>query len=256
LIFPLSGLSHIPRNQDGVLYTDKSQLPDLVTAYNDYAKKINGMLVREDCSIWNSNPFLTRCYTYLFYESSHVCGYVCVRTDGDTLTVNECGYDSKSTLMRILGFLRLYDGQCRKIIFSHVFPQSTVDAMSGEFRNYSRETVDGPMIRVLDVKQLLMSNKYPQAQGSFTVKIHDDQIQKNNRCFTVTYCDDSLLVKTDSVNEPCVECSIQAFSLLVYGAYDAPLDEWCDVHSVTLSGDTTGFFRAFPRRVINMYDAF
>jgi predicted acetyltransferase len=72
---PFSSIQFIPRNDKGVLYKSKEQLPELLELYNNYAGRYNACFYRENGKYFSETPFKTGKYTYIWYDGDKPRAY-------------------------------------------------------------------------------------------------------------------------------------------------------------------------------------
>lgn len=254
--FPLRSLSKIERYSEAVLYNSKDLLPDLSKAYSKFAKKNNGMLTRTDYREWCSDPYKSLNYTYLFYTDDKIPdGYINFKINSNNIVVNEMAYYSPKTLLNILGFLRMYDGQYTDVIIHNVDLYSDFESYIGEFRNVSYEIYDGPMVRILDVKEYLKKIIKPSFDFVLAIKINDIYIDKNNKTFKLEY-NNNLLNITETQEKADIECDISTFSSIATGSRMINNNNYIFYNSIKIFDKSELFFNLFPAVPMNQFDRF
>lgn len=254
--FPLKALSRIERYCDAVLYDSKELLPDLTKAYTKFAKINNGMLSRDDYREWSSDPFKTLNYTYLFYSNDKTPdGYINFKINSNNIIINEMAYSSLQTLKNIFGFLRMYEGQYSDVTIYNVDLYSDLESFIGEFRNVSYNIYDGPMVRILDVKEYLNNIIKLEYNFELIIKINDKFISKNNNTFKIVN-NNGILVINETLEKPDVECDIAAFSAIATGSRMINNCNYIFYDSIKVFQKSDLFFNIFPTVSMNQFDRF
>lgn len=254
--FPISSLAKVARYSDAVLYDSKDLLPDLAEAYTKFAKRNNGMLSRSDYREWSFEPYKSLNYTYIFYSENHTPdGYINYRINSKCIVINEMAYTSPSTLINILGFFKMFEGQHEEVLIYNIDMYSDFERLIGEFRNVSYGIYDGPMVRILDVKKYLNSILNPKKEFEINIKIHDKYIEKNNKTFNISFNNSSLNID-ETINEADVECEIDAFSALATGYKMININNYIYYNSIKVNNKAELFFSLFPDVSLNQFDRF
>ena len=105
------------------------------------------------------------------------------------------------------------------------------------------------MARILDTKAMLYANTYPMAHGVFVLRVEDwldtvrgtYRVEYQNGACTVEELSDT--ARADLTVNSC------ALSKFLYGTDAFTKDTAAYLDGVKIDGDTTDFFRAFPKRI-------
>jgi predicted acetyltransferase len=214
------------------------------------------MLTRTDYREWCSDPYKSLNYTYLFYTDDKIPdGYINFKINSNNIVVNEMAYYSPKTLLNILGFLRMYDGQYTDVIIHNVDLYSDFESYIGEFRNVSYEIYDGPMVRILDVKEYLNKIIKPSFDFVLVIKINDIYIDKNNKTFKLEY-NNNLLNITETQEKADIECDISTFSSIATGSRMINNNNYIFYNSIKIFDKSELFFNLFPAVPMNQFDRF
>jgi len=221
--FPFSAIQFIPRNDSGVLYQSKDQLPELLALYNRFASRYNVCFYRENGKYFCDTPFKTGKYTYMWYNNGKPEAYATFTIEGRTLNVSELVWLDKNSLLGLLGFLRMYEGQADDIWFSTLDKNNPLDLMIDADRSCSYGMYDGVMGRFMDIKKGLALYPYPEESGTLTVEVTGDFITSNNGVYhieygggraNVTYLNDETPDKSISTD---IKISVCSLSRLLFG---------------------------------------
>ena len=253
---PLKSLSKLERYSDAVLYDSKKLLPDLVQAYKSFAQNYNGMLVRSDYREWSFEPYKSLNYTYIFYDENKTPdGYINFKVNSNCIVINEMAYGSKQTLKNVFGFLRMYDGQYNEVLINNIDLFSGLENYIGEFRGVSYGVYDGPMVRILNVKEYLKRIICPNENFTIIIKINDKFIDSNDKTFKIV-CENNIL-NIDITDElPDVECNISTFSIIATGSQMINKNNYKLCETISINNKEDMFFNLFPNVMMNQFDRF
>ena len=258
LTIPFDMLTHIDRNSDAVLYNGQPEvLEGLLKVYNEYALTRNVCYYRSGSSEYSDNPVKSLKYTYLWYDGGKPKSYAKVKPGQDgALEVTELVYTDPASLKGILGFLRLYDGQFKKLYIPFLEYDSPVEYLIDSDRSVGVGCFDGAQGRVVDIKKILEINKYPENKGSLKIKIHGDFYGKNDGVYGVVYENGKSAVYFEKDGEYDVAFTIQSFSRLVFGdvaEYAIPYLSGTEIKDMLKVKELAS---CFPRRPINLFERF
>jgi len=258
--FPTSSLSAFARVTDCVLYEGQPEvLADIKTVYCKFADKFNIIFLRdENFHRVSAHPHKEKRYTYVHYSGKVADAYIVYEIHGDTLIVNELAYTDTASIVGILGFLRMYEGQVESIAILHQPVDSELDYILRDYSNVSTSLEGGGMARVILVEELLKKNVYPKGDGHFSLKVNDT-LDYNRAVFDVKFAGGAGHVTKRMYDAKFdIECDIPALSRIMLGEADFSLDMVSFLPGVRVA-DADGaveFFRAFPRRRMCLYDWF
>ncbi len=226
--------------------------------YTEIAKKRNMMFARDNYENFCFTPYESCCYTY-FVNRDDAKGYVTFTLNRIARTVNisELLFNNKTALLNLLGFVKIYDGNYDTVIFDKLPVSSPVfEVIKDENRLVKRIYTYEGAARILDVEKVLEATVYPDEKGSFSVKITDNQIEKNNGVFTVSYEKGKCEVRKNISAEYDIAMDIPAASRIILGREGLTLDEISYISNVEIKTDCIGFLRAFPKKTTVFYDGF
>ena len=226
--------------------------------YTCIAKKRNMMFTRENYENFCFTPYNSCKYTY-FVKREDAKGYVTFTLNRAQRTVNvsELLFDNKTALLNLLGFIKIYDGNYDTVNFDKLAVTSPVfEVIKDENRLVKRSYSYEGQARILDVEKILELTDYPASEGSFSIKITDRQVEKNNGIFTVKYKDGKCTVEKDVTAEYDLAMDIPAATRVILGREGLSLEEISYISNVEIKTDCEDFLRAFPRRTTIFYDGF
>lgn len=280
LAFPFHILSHIHANVPGcrgVLFRGEPEiLQGLLTVYDAYARRRNICFFRKDGAAYSADPAKSQKYTYLWYEGQIPRAYVTVKPAPDrVLEVTEIVYTDEGALRGVLGFLRLFDGQFKKLFISALEYDSPLDYLLDADRDIAYGCYEGVQGRMIDIKRFLEQNEYPEGEGHIKIKLYDDFYANNNGVYTLSYKNKagkaSFLADSgsdaarpaDVLSGACpadagydAAFTIQSLSRLVLG--DVPAYALPFLPGVSVKSEDTFHLlaRLFPRRPVNLFEDF
>ena len=281
---PIRGLSFLPRFNGLTRILPEQGSADLETAYNKFCLDRNAIFLRYG-TVATTEPTFCEGYAYggpytydfknnTFYlsrdESGEPDGYIKLRKVMDlehhhlfgTIHIDEICYSSPAALKKLLGFIRMYDGEADTVIFHNVGMAPEIELALRDYKYIKIQSVPDLSARFHDVETALKVVKYPQKAGTFTLRVSDTEkspfsAAKTTGCWKVQYENEKASVeKLDSSAICDIDLTMPAFSQLIhgfmsYGSMIAPYTE-----GVTVYGDCSDLFRAFPNRPCGMYDLF
>ena len=247
----------IERYNDVTLATEEHK-ETLIEIYKALAPKYNMMFTRPNGEVFCFTPYKNCCYTYFLNDDAH-SGYVTFTLDRSSrkVTVNELLFADKCALLRLLGFIKVFDGNYDFVVFNKLPVSSPVfEVIADENRLVKRLYLYEGQARILNMNTVLESTAYPKEKGSFSIKITDEQIIENNGIFTVNYENGNSVVERDVSADFDLSMDIAAASRLILGREGLTIDEISYLNNVTVVTDCADFLRAFPKKATVFYDGF
>ena len=261
-----SVLSHIPRNTNAVLYTDKeSQLPILLDVYERFSESLQLIFKRPAgesySSRYSDNPHKSQSYTYIWQDD---CGkaqaYAVCSIRDSKLVVKELCYTSVEALRGMIGFLRMYDGQVHGYRFEWEPEITPLELLMTNYWEVQVELRSSAMGRVLLTDTLLKAYDYPTFPGSFTLAV-DDVLTCSRGTFRVSYGggkSDVVKLSDNPLPDADLTAQMPALSRLML------CSETLDVQNAAYQPGLTvrnpegaqAFFNAFRTRPLNLYTSF
>ena len=225
LTVALPALGGIPRNSGAALLESDDSLPELLALYNRFAARYNACFMRRDGKYFPLDPYRTQNYFYLWRdESGEARGYFQARPNGRTLDILELVYLDRASLLGLLGFMRMFEGQFDTVSFRRLEQGSPVELLIDCDRSTSFGAYDAAMGRVLDVPACLRRMR-AEAGQTLSLRITDDTCPKNNGLYRLAFTDGETVVEKCAEGEADASMTVNAFSLLALaGASEAELD--------------------------------
>lgn len=226
--------------------------------YNAVALKNNMMFTRKDNSSFCFEPYKESKFTY-FYSDGDSKGYVTFipHRASKTINVEELLFTDKSTLIKLLGFLRMYDGNYDFVCFNKLPVSTPVFSVIGDENNLVKRTLHyGGAGRILDVEAVLKANKYPSCKGRFSLKITDEQIPENNGIYTVEYENGVGTVKKNYDENYDLALDAPAAARILLGGEGLNAEQISYIPNTHVKNDCIDFVNAFPARTTLFYENF
>lgn len=282
--FPIDRLDFLPRypELEHILPEDGSR--ELEQVYNEFCRTRNAGFLRYN-TVATEEPKICAGYTYggpytynfkgvLNYlsrdENGKPDGYLSFRREMDLthhhlfgkVVIDEICFTSPEALRKLLGFIRMYDGEVDTVIFQNCGMAPEVEQMLRDYKYIKIQSVPDLCARFHDVQAVLEAMVYPREKGEFTVKVTDPgklpfPTEKTEGTWKVTYENGKAIVTRLGSDAPCdLELEMAALSQLVHGFQSYGKQSAMYTQGVILHNDCDDFFRAFPNRPCGLYDLF
>lgn len=270
LEFPMQALDFVPYFRDMIPCEDLAQRADLSRIHNEFAASRNLMSPRSDhysypfdrkgqktCIWYDENK---RPAAYLIYEIEH--HFEVNRMAGDCLHIHEMCYTGKEGLQRLLGYIRMFEGQMDKVKIHNCAMAPEVELTLRHYVHTDVTVIPDLMARVHDVAALLTAVRYPEKPGRFTVRVTEPEKTAHSPALThgawqVEYEAGQAQVTRLSSDAVCdLVCDVPAFTQLVMGYQSFGAQTARYLHHVTLNSECEDFFRAFPNRPCGIFEHF
>lgn len=229
---PFAELAGVERNQDAVLYegTDPEQL---LAAYNRCAKAYNLCFVRDTAEAFPDKPYLSQRYTYVWKNRSFAT--FSVDRGKSTVFVQEIYFDSCESMRGIVGFLRNYETNQKKVCFQNIPENSPLLRYVEDLHDCEIAVHNTGSARILNPEKVLKAHRYPPRDGEFTLQIGGD-------VFRVRYSADGAEVDKSGRYAPDAVMSVsRASQLLLCGFTDETY-----IPDLVINNPESDFFRVFP----------
>lgn len=283
---PIAGLEFLPRYYELERVLPEHGTKDLERVYNAFCNARNAGFLRhgteavlEAKSLCAGYTVPGSPYTYCFKGVMHFLsrdeqgdpdGYLTIRREMDQvhhhlfgkIHVDEICYTSPAALKKLLGFIRMYDGEVDTVIFHNVGMAPEVELTLRDYKYMKLQLVPDLCARFHNVKAILEGMVYPQAKGKFTFRLTDCEkspFSKENTegTFSVSYENGKAAVTELPRDASCdLELTMPAFAQLVHGFQSYGKQSALYTEGVVLHNDCDDFFRAFSNRPSGSYDLF
>ena len=251
LCVPFSEFISIPRYYNVFLYEgqDNRQFFDL---YNKSASRSRLAFERSDAKYFNFKPYESMLYTYVLDDYSAYITFS-VNREKETIFVKEIEYLSKESLLKILGFLRTFDGNQKYAHFSKISESSPLLYLVSPEKYVSMRFFSTGSARILDIESVLKKAEYPSFGGSFSVRCIDT-VKKNNGVFIVEYENGRAQVRKGGGSADIILEPYAASKIFLGGIRDADALKY--MNGIEILNDNKAFFDAFPFRGCFVNDEF
>lgn len=170
------------------------------------------------------------------------------------LHVDELCFTTPEALKKLLGFVRMYDGQYDFVRIANCGMAPEIERMLRRYKYTKITVLPDISARVHDVGGLLAASTYPKERGQFTVQVKDCPKSPFRKDLTegvwhVAYENGTGTVTRLEEDAPCdLTLEMPAFTQFVHGFENFGAQVARYMEGVQLHGDCNDFFRAFPNR--------
>lgn len=282
--FPIDRLDFVPRYPELEHIIAEDSTLEMEQVYNEFCRTRNAGFLRrgtvtttepKTCAGYTyGGPYTYNCKGVLNYlsrdEEGKADGYIIFRKEMDLthhhlfgkVLVDEICYTSPEALRKLLGFIRMYDGEVDTVIFNNCGMAPEVEQMLRDYKYIKIQSVPDLCARFHDVQAVLEQMVYPQVKGEFTVKVTDPgklpfPTEKTVGTWNVVYEKGKAAVTKLPDDAACdLELEMSALAQLVHGFQSYGKQTAQYAQGVVLHNDCDDFFRAFPNRPCGLYDLF
>jgi len=270
LEFPMAALNFAPFFRDMTPCTDSSYRADLAAVYNEFAKKRNIMFRRDEN--WGFPTGDGGKKTDLWYDATgKPSAYVvygeekefCInRMASVNLHVYEMCFTSPEGLMKLLGFLRMFEGELDSVKIHNCAMSPEIERTLRHYTHTKITVVPDIMARINDVEAVLGAVRYPEEKGCFTVRVRAEEgvscrMEKIAGAWRVEYEGGAgRVVRLDDGAECDLVCGIGALTQMVFGFESFGADAATYLPGVEMKDECADFFRAFPNRACGLFEHF
>lgn len=282
--FPIDRLDFVPRYSNLTRVYDQDSTQEMEQVFNEFCRSRNASFLRYGthttmeptiCAGYtNGGPYTYSCKGVMHFlsrdDSGKADGYISIRKEMQQehhhlfgkVFVEEICYTSPDALRKLLGFIRMYDGEVDTVIFENCGPAPEVEQMLRDYKYMKIQSVPDLCARFHDVQAVLEAMVYPQLRGEFTLKVTDPgklpfPTEKTVGTWNVVYQGGKATVTKLDGDAPCdLELEMSALAQLVHGFQSYGKQSAMYSQGVVLHNDCDDFFRAFPNRPCGLYDLF
>lgn len=237
--------SGIERSSSVEIY-DGSQLDALLRLYNSIAKKSNLAFCRTNSRYFPDKPYESARYTYIWKNSAgeyRAYATFSVNRDGGCVNVQEIGFLDKEAMLGILGFLRCYDGNQKRICFEKLPLDTPLFETVSNDQKVERRYYNMGAVRILSLENVLAKKRWPDERGHFVFQC-EDSIERNNGVFEIEYQSSTAHIsKSNAAPDICFDAAA-ASRILLTGVTPSP-EKLEYIPGVKLNKYNPDFFRAF-----------
>ena len=238
---PFSELSAIQRNNEVTLF-EGNDTERLLALYNRCVRGYNLSFVREDAQSFSAEPYASMRYTYIWKNNAYAT--LSVDRESSTVFVHELCFDSCASMCGILGFLRNFESNQKRVCFEKLPADSPVLNFIQDMKNCEITLHNTGSARIMNIENVLRAHAYP-ACGAFTLQIGGD-------VYGVTVSENGVMTEKNSAQEPDAVMNIGTASrLLLCGFAEADY-----IPDLVIRNPDSDFFKLFPPRTAFFTDAF
>lgn len=269
LEFPMSALSFVPRCSD-LRRAVPEDIPLLDRVYNGFASKRNLAFPRNGNMDYGLSDEKKK--TYLSFDGNgEPDAYIILNVENYyyvnkmvsvNLNVYEMGFTSPAALDKLLGFMRMFEGQLESVKIHECGLCPEVERRLRNYHHTKITVIPDIMARINDVEGVLSAVSYPLSPGEFTVRVFEPKgssfpAEKTTGVWNVKYSNGSAKVTRLPEGSPWDLCAdVPAFTQLVFGYECYGPDSAAYIPNTELNGPCEDFFRAFPNRPAGVFEHF
>lgn len=269
LEFPITALSFLPRYPDLIRCADQTHSAELAEAYNTFAKGRNLLPCRTAHSYPGEHNGRR---IYLSRDSKGIAdGYLILELEqyfsvnrmvSVNLHVHELVFTTPAALDKLLGFLRMYEGEMETVKLHNTAMAPEIELRLRHYMHTSITVLPDIMARINDVKAVLEALQYPAKAGSFTVRTTEPETSPwpgdaTEGTWRVDYAEGKATVtKLPDGSDYDLSADIPALTQLVfgYGSYGYEIARYTE--HTEFRNPAPDFFRAFPPRPAGIFEHF
>ena len=286
LEFSIKDLDFVPMYPDLKRLRPDGDMSILDRVYNEFTKNRNVMLRRYGSGstdkklivpkYMSGGPYLysfaeNKEYYYSRNEAGEPDGYIIFHEEmplkdhylkDGIFHVDEMCFVSPEALKKLLGFIRMHEGQHDYVRIANCGMAPEVERMLRRYKYTKITLLPDVAARVHDVEGVLKATVYPRQKGRFTVKVTDCPKSPFRKDLTegiwqVEYENGEAAVTRlaeDANYDLCL--TIPAFTQIIHGFESFGQDVAKYMEGVELLGDCRDFFRAFPNRPCGSFELY
>jgi len=232
----------------------------LIEIYEAYASRHNIMISRTDDrwnGIFNINLFGADRLYYWKDAAGVIKSWVKFKKDGDAIRVHDIAWADHESMLGILQFTGMFDGEADKLKF-RASPEFLADLYWNDIYGITEERDLIGMNRVVDAKRALELMRY-DGEGKFAIKVIDGFAAWNNGIYTVEFGGGECSVKAAAATaalttEADITVSELALAQLILGVFDFGQISRRD--DVQVSSGSQTLERVFRRKNLLIADYF
>ena len=229
---PFAELTGVDRNQDASLY-EGTDTDEMLAIYNRCAKGYNLCFVRDTAEAFPDTPYLSQSYTYIWKNRS--LATFSIDRGKSTVFVREIYFDSCESMLGIVGFLRNFEANQKKVCFQNIPENSPLLRFVADMKTCEIIVHNTGSARILHPEKVLQAHRYPPRDGKFTVQI-------GSEVYRVTYSANGVNVEKNDTYAPDAVMSVsRASQMLLCGFTDETY-----IPDLVINNPGSDFFRVFP----------
>ena len=270
LRFPITALSFVPRFPDLIHCTDGLCLAELTDLYHAFAEQGRHLLFRRtEASFPTRDPhkkvYISR------DEAGRADGYLVLETENYfsvnrmvsvNLHVHEMAFLTEAALRKLLGFLRMFEGEMETVQLENIAMMPEVELCLRHYMHTEISVLPDLMARINHVPLFFESVPYPEAPGSFTVKVTEPPrspwpAEAVNGVWRIDYAEGRGRVTRLPDTAPYdFSADTPALTQLAFGYDSYGYSTARYTENTVWHTRAPGFFAAFPRRPGGIFEHF
>lgn len=222
---PMESLKQVKWHAAGYVRRIEKDSPLLQSIYSDYARKFNGMLIRNDYW-WKYRVFNEKYQTAVSYNVDEKAdGYIIYHVKNDVFTVEEIVYHSIEAKKVLFQFIANHDSMAIKVEMS--VPENDALPLLMENPNFRQELKPYFMVRIVDVEAFLQQYPFREVEKmeSFSITVEDEFFQENEGIYQISTKQEVVKNSGRTKRDWNINCSIQMLSMVMLG-YKRPEELW------------------------------
>lgn len=217
---PLEKMKHDWKTDGYVRRTTDHAL--LEKLYEVYAKKYNGMLVRDD--LWWKQRVLTDEAAQMavaYHASGEPEGYLIYKVQENILTIKDYAYTTQNGLRLLYEFISNHDSMAKEVQLTvpenDALPLHLADPMF-------KQTLEPYfMARIVDVHSFLKQYPFEAVSESVVIDVTDDSLPENSGSYHIKVAQgQSSVTKVKQGAQAGVQCSVQQLASMLLSFKRAP----------------------------------
>ena len=249
--FPISALDFVPYFRD-IKPFEPGMLADYIRYYDRFNENRNLMFKLPDGYTAPENMFVLR-------DAQGIRGHVVIddpktfdgvnKMVGEGLVVKEIGFLDPDSLCKILGFLRMFEGEQTRIIVKDAGPVPELDLYLKHYMDTSYDLRPDIMAKVLDSQKALSLVRYREGGGRFVIEVRDDHPAVGGKYAVSASGIGADVRRAGPEEEADIAVSAPALSRLAFGCDSFTKDTAAFLPGVTVSDSSEKALEAFPKQI-------
>ena len=181
------------------------------------------------------------------------------RNAPDGLFVKQLGFLSPAALTRVLGFLRMFEGEQTDVIICDAGPVPELDSFLKNYMHTEYVLRPDIMAKVLDTEKALTLVRYAEGSGEFSIRVVDNDPRVGGTFSVSVGAGNTRAVVRElasTASAADITVSPQALAKLIFG-FDVYTPETAAyLPGVTVTASSDNALRAFPKQINGWFEHF
>lgn len=271
LEFPITALNFVPRYSDLIRCHGKERDAELAYVYHTFAAAGRHLLPRRsegdgfhteeaDKRVYLSRDDAGVPDGYLVLELEH---YFSVnRMVSVNLHVHEMAFTTSEALLKLLGFLRMFEGEMDTVKLHNTAMMPEVELRLRHYIHTKITVIPDLMARINDVKAFFEAVPYPAEAGQFTVKVTEPTAspwsgERTEGVWRIDYKDgQAKVLRLEDNADYDFAADVPALTQMAFGYESYGYETARYTENTQFRNPVPDFFRAFPRRAGGIFEHF